>query len=58
MEVRENHFLMGKSVPFSVVAVETVECVEAASEDITMVLEGLLGMLKMFILDGGFVMVV
>lgn len=33
-ELRENHlFLLGNSVPLRVVAVETVECVEAASLD-------------------------
>jgi hypothetical protein len=54
LELSENHFfLLGKSVSFSVVAVETVECVEAASED--MVLEELLEEVKLDILDGGFV---
>lgn len=51
LELSENHFfLLGKSVPFSVVAVETVECVEAASED--MLLEELLEEVKLDILGG------
>jgi hypothetical protein len=57
LELSENHFfLLGKSVPLSVVAVETVECVEAASED--MALEELLEEVKLDILDGVLVMVV
>jgi hypothetical protein len=55
LELSENHFfLLGKSVPFSVVAVETVECVEAASEG--MVLEELLEEVKLDILGGGLVL--
>lgn len=58
MELSEYHFFLGESTPFSVVAVETVESVEAASEET--VLEELLEEVKLDILngDGVFVMVV
>jgi hypothetical protein len=51
LELSEYHFfLLGESVPFSVVAVDTVECVEAASED--MVLEELLEEVKLDMVVG------
>lgn len=45
LEPRENHFLLGVSVPRRVVAVETVEWVEAVSDDLE-VLEKKLGIVK------------
>lgn len=51
LELSENHFcLLGESVPFNVVAVDTVECVEALSED--MVLEELLEEVKLDMVVG------
>jgi len=51
LEFSENHFfLSGESVPFSVVAVDTVECVEALSAD--MVFEELLEEVKLDMVVG------
>jgi hypothetical protein len=49
----ENHFLLGLSEPLSVVAVETVECVEAASVDGASVLLVRLEVVRLGILSVG-----